>query len=75
MATGGSGDVLAGFIGGFLAQGMEPFEAAKLAVYLHGLAGDEMAKEKGRYALMASDLLEGISRVLSEMERCGKTPL
>jgi NAD(P)H-hydrate epimerase len=69
MATGGSGDVLAGCIGGFLAQGMEPFEAAKLGVYIHGLAGDVMAEEKGHYSLMASDLTEGISRVLSGFSR------
>ena len=40
MATGGSGDVLAGTIGGLVAQGMSCFEAAKAAVYLHGPAGD-----------------------------------
>lgn len=64
MATGGSGDVLAGLLGGLLAQKMEPFEAAKLAVYLHGLAGDVMRKEKTAYSLMASDLLEGIPQAL-----------
>ncbi len=65
MATGGTGDVLAGIIGGLLGQGMEPFAAAKLGVYLHGLAGDVMAEEKGEYSMMASDLLEGLTRVLS----------
>ena len=69
MATGGSGDVLAGTIGGLLGQGMEPFEAAKLGVYLHGLGGDVMASERGRYSLMASDILEGIARVTAEMEK------
>jgi NAD(P)H-hydrate epimerase len=64
MATGGSGDVLAGLIAGILAQGMEPFEAAKLGVYIHGLAGDVMAEQKGVYSLMASDLTEGVSKVL-----------
>lgn len=64
MATGGSGDVLAGLAGGLLAQKMEPFEAAKLAVYLHGLAGDVMRNEKTAYGLMASDLLEGIPKAL-----------
>lgn len=64
MATGGSGDVLAGLMGGLLAQKMESFEAAKLAVYLHGLAGDVMREEKTAYCLLASDLLEGIPRVL-----------
>lgn len=69
MATGGSGDVLAGLIGGLVAQGMEPFEAAKLAVYIHGLAGDIMADEKSVYSLMASDLITGISRVLNKIRK------
>ena len=66
MATGGSGDVLSGIIGGLLGQGMEPFSAAKLGVFLHGLAGDVQAEEKGYYSLMASDLMEGLARVFSE---------
>lgn len=64
MATGGSGDVLSGIIGGLLGQGLEPFDAAKLGVYLHGLSGDAMAMEKGVYSLMASDLITGLSHVL-----------
>lgn len=67
MATGGSGDVLAGVIGGLLAQHMEPFAAAKLAVFLHGLSGDAMAEEKGPYSLMASDLIRGIARVTAQL--------
>ncbi len=63
MATGGSGDVLAGMMAGLLGQRMEPFAAAKLAVYLHGLSGDVMAREKGRYSLLASDLITGIAKV------------
>ncbi len=66
MVTGGSGDVLVGMIGSLLGQGMEPFEAAKLAVYIHGLAGDVMAEKISKYALMASDLLEGIGEVIRE---------
>ena len=45
MATGGSGDVLAGAIGALLAQGMDPFDAASLGVFVHGLAGDRVAAE------------------------------
>lgn len=66
MATGGSGDVLAGITGGLLGQHMEPFEAAKLAVYWHGVSGDIMAAEKGVHSLMASDLIDGMSRAAAE---------
>ncbi|MDO4452884.1 MAG: NAD(P)H-hydrate dehydratase [Eubacteriales bacterium] len=63
MAAGGSGDVLTGMITGLLAQKMEPFEAAKLGVYLHGLAGDEAKKEMGAYAMTATDILNQIGKV------------
>ncbi|HAK57966.1 MAG TPA: bifunctional ADP-dependent NAD(P)H-hydrate dehydratase/NAD(P)H-hydrate epimerase [Lachnospiraceae bacterium] len=66
MATAGSGDVLAGLIGGLLAQGMLPFRAACLGVYIHGLAGDIMAQRLSRNSLMAGDLLTGISEVIRE---------
>lgn len=65
MATGGSGDVLAGVVGGLLGQGLEPFAAAKLGVYLHGLAGDEMLGERGTYGMMASDLITGLQKVFA----------
>ena len=71
MATGGSGDVLAGIIGGLLGQHMEPFAAARLAVYLHGLSGDAMAQEKGVYSLLASDLIMGIARVTAPFYAAG----
>lgn len=60
MATGGTGDVLTGMIAGLLAQGLKPFEAARLGVYLHGLAGDLAAKQFGQASLIASDLLDTI---------------
>jgi NAD(P)H-hydrate epimerase len=60
MATAGTGDVLTGMIGGFLAQGFEPEKAAIAAVYLHGLAGDMVRDEKGEYGIMATDLVEEI---------------
>lgn len=69
MATGGSGDVLTGIIAALLAQGMSPYEASCLAVYIHGLAGDKAADEKGTYSLMAGDLLEGIAGVLHVKEQ------
>jgi NAD(P)H-hydrate epimerase len=57
MATGGTGDVLTGVIAALLAQGLAPFEAAQLAVYIHGLAGDLAAGELGQVSLIASDLI------------------
>lgn len=60
MATGGSGDVLAGIIGGLLAQKMQLFDAAKLGVHIHALAGDAAAKERGTYSMMAGDIIEHI---------------
>lgn len=56
MATGGSGDVLAGIIGGLLAQGYPPVEAAVIGVFLHGLAGDLAAELLGQDALKSSDI-------------------
>lgn len=56
MATGGSGDVLTGLITALAAQGLEPFDAARLGVYLHGLAGDLAADELSERGLIASDL-------------------
>ena len=65
MATAGSGDVLTGIIAGLMAQGMKAFEAATLAVYIHGLAGDLAATKIGEYSLMAGDIVNSISDVLS----------
>lgn len=56
MATGGSGDVLTGLTAALLASGGDPFEMTRLAVYLHGLAGDLGAEALSQPALIASDL-------------------
>jgi len=64
MATGGSGDVLAGLLGALLAQGMAPFAAAVLAVHVHGAAGDRVAARLGEAGLIASDLPPAIAEVL-----------
>jgi ADP-dependent NAD(P)H-hydrate dehydratase len=58
MATGGSGDVLTGVVTGLLCQGLSPFDAARLGVHVHGLAGDLAAEELGQVSLIASDLIE-----------------
>jgi len=58
MATGGTGDVLAGLLGALLAQRFAPLEAAVLSVYLHGLAGDLAAERLGEVSLLATDLVE-----------------
>ena len=58
LATGGTGDVLSGIIGAFLAQGLSTVDAARLGVYLHGRAGDIGAREKGVLSLVASDVIE-----------------
>jgi NAD(P)H-hydrate epimerase len=57
MATGGTGDVLTGMVGAWLAQGLEPNDACGLAVYLHGAAGDLAAEDVGQVAMTAGDLL------------------
>jgi NAD(P)H-hydrate epimerase len=67
MATGGTGDVLTGMIGSFLAQGYGASQAACLGVYLHGLAGDLAAGEKGEASMIAGDLIEKIPQAFKEI--------
>lgn len=64
MAVGGSGDVLAGIITGFLGQGIEPLEAAACGALVHGMAGDTCAAEIGQYGMLPSDLLNVLPRLL-----------
>jgi NAD(P)H-hydrate epimerase len=61
LASGGTGDVLAGTLGALLAQGLDPFAAARLGVYLHGLAGDQVRERIGDAGLLASDLPDAIA--------------
>jgi NAD(P)H-hydrate epimerase len=58
MATGGSGDVLTGILAGLLAQHYDSLQAAKLGVYLHGLAGDLAIPETGINSMIASDIID-----------------
>ena len=64
MAVGGSGDVLAGMIAGLLGQGMEPLKAAACAAWLHGTAGDICASELGQQAMLPTDMLNALPRLL-----------
>ena len=69
MAKGGSGDVLAGMIVSLLGQGMDAFDACCAAVYLHGLAGDMAAADKGKRGMTPTDLLEQIPYAIKETEQ------
>ena len=64
MAVGGSGDVLAGIITALLGQGLPVLEAAACGAWLHGAAGDLCAKSLGQYAMLPSDMLEALPRLL-----------
>jgi NAD(P)H-hydrate epimerase len=64
MATAGAGDILTGVIASLLAQGLSPWDAARLGVYLHGLSGDLAARTHGEVGLIASDLIERLPEAL-----------
>jgi len=64
MATAGTGDVLTGMIAGLLAQGCSPTDAARLGVFLHGLAADVVVESIGEWSLVAGDLLGGIAEAI-----------
>lgn len=68
MSTGGSGDVLAGIIAGMLAGGLDLFEAAQIGTYVHCLAGDKAAEKKGKYAMLASDIISSLGEVMKDEE-------
>jgi NAD(P)H-hydrate epimerase len=65
MTVGGTGDVLSGVVGAFLAQKVDPFEAAVAGAFVNGAAGDFVFEEKG-YHMVASDLVDWIPRVLND---------
>jgi NAD(P)H-hydrate epimerase len=67
MASGGMGDVLTGMIAGFIAQGYDTVLATKRAVFLHGLAGDVLAAERGPVGFIAEDLISEMPRLLKAL--------
>ena len=64
MASGGTGDVLTGMIGGLICQGLDLLPALQISVYLHGLAGDRVSLQKGERSLVATDILAELPSVL-----------
>jgi len=67
LATGGSGDVLAGTIGALLAQGLSAADAARAGVFVHGLAGDKLAELHGARGVVSSDLPEAIAAAIRSL--------
>jgi ADP-dependent NAD(P)H-hydrate dehydratase / NAD(P)H-hydrate epimerase len=67
LATGGTGDVLAGLIGGLMAQGSDPFQAAVTGVYVHGEAGRRLQARLGTAGLLASELLPELPVVMRDL--------
>ncbi len=68
MATAGAGDVLTGLIAGFVAQGLDPGEAAALGCFVHGLAGDVASRRMGMRGMIAGDLLRAVPAALTALE-------
>lgn len=68
LATSGSGDTLSGIIAGLAARGARPLQAAMWAVYLHGSAGDRLAKRIGRLGFLARELLAEVPALMSELD-------
>ena len=71
LAKGGSGDVLTGIVGALLARGLEPVAALEAGCYLHGLAGDLAAGERGEIAMIAGDVIEQLPGALRALTGSG----
>ena len=74
MASGGMGDALSGMLGALLAQALPPAEAACLGVYLHGDIGDRVAADRGPFAVLASDIIEGVPAGFARLCAVGAGP-
>lgn len=68
MAMGGTGDMLTGMIASFIAQGLSPLQAAKSAVYIHGLCGDITAEELSQRGMTVDDMLSLLGALMSNFE-------
>ena len=73
LATAGTGDVLSGAIGALLAQGLSPFDAATLGVYLHGDAGNRAARVRGTIGVMAGDVADQLA--MASRSLAGEEPV
>ncbi|MDR0322180.1 MAG: NAD(P)H-hydrate dehydratase [Treponema sp.] len=69
LSKAGTGDVLTGMIGGFIAQGLDVFSAGALGAYIHGKSGEAAAVQKSSYSVLASDLIDNIPAVIKGL--CG----
>ncbi|MHB1501543.1 MAG: NAD(P)H-hydrate dehydratase [Candidatus Dormibacteria bacterium] len=74
LATGGTGDVLAGLIGALIAQGLAPAEAARAGVFLHGTAGTWLAETRGRAGILASEVADALVGVQEAVRRLRGEP-
>lgn len=74
LAKGGTGDVLTGILTALMAQGYEPFQAAVLGVYLHGLSADLACEKIARPSLVASDIIDHLPAAFSHVESIKKRP-
>jgi len=67
MSTAGAGDVLTGMLASFIGQGLDSYSASVIAVYIHGIAGDIAAREKGIFGMIAGDILECVPQAIREV--------
>lgn len=68
LSKGGSGDLLAGLIAGFVAQGMSPVNATSAAVYIHGYLGETVSADESIRGMLPSDMLAALPKVMAEFE-------